>query len=253
MKPLRYDSNLYVDVIDDPYLSEKTGTPHFKFRFQEADDMVEAGKVAWLKEATAALNGVVFAEIDASFYGLAALLQGAGFRLVCPSMIWTCRKVVATDRGSCRIVSAGTDAEQEHVIMNIAHDFDTSHYAQFPRYQPVLEQMYVDKTMLEWRRSGEIIGYSSSGGEIGAITTLGVDGREGRLLTSCVSKKHRGGRAYHEMIAFGTRYLLETKKVDTVVVECIASNIVVQKAWTTLGYRPSKATIVLCFEPANLS
>ena len=231
----------------DTYLSEKTGIPHLKLSYEIGNHDFDGPNAFDLHSLLSELNDeIIFAEIESRHYGAISALTDLGFRLVSPSMAWRITSIDKILHGqSCRLVSLGDQPEIIDSIRKIALDFDSSHYAQFPRYTELIPKMYADKAEFEARKSGELIVYFSRTGEPVAFTTLRYSESVGQLCTSCVIKSSRNSRAYIEMISKGTDYLLNERKSKKVVVECLSGNIVVQKVWGKLGYLPFFSTVVL--------
>jgi hypothetical protein len=230
----------------DQYLTDKTGVLHFKLKFDNFGRDFISEELDLSQLHVDYFDGIVFTEVDSSSFDLIKKLSGFGFKLVAPSMTWITRSSpILGDTKFCKIVYLDSQPEMLDVLKVISRDFDSSHYAQYSKYIDVIPQMYADKVAHEYRNSNAAVIYYNSLSEPVAFTTIADSDGKGYLCTSCVKKSARNSRAYFEMISRGTSFLINERGLDTVSLECLSYNIVVQKVWAKLGYLPKHSTVVM--------
>lgn len=231
-------------IKSDPYLSEKTSIKHSKLIFN-CTNLVFSSEISHvLSNIVTQINGIVFTEFDGGNYELMKLVQSTGFKFHCASMGWISSFHDATPCSpDARLVNIDQYDKYKDRIAEIASTFDTSRYENIGLYKPIVRQMYQDMALTQWQNSKEIIIFFKNDYPI-AYTTLSSDGNEGWLLSSCVDSAYRGGRVYFEMIRKGKEVLLKEKNTQYVKLECLASNIVVQKTWNKLGFKPNYSTVI---------
>lgn len=246
-KLIKLSNDLSIKILNDPYLSEKTNLRHYKLVFKEENFIFSKDIAEEFIKIVKKLNGVIFTEFISNKYELLKLVQYSGFKFNCPSMAWI-STVLPKDTPSvnCKLISIDLFDKYKERIEKIAQSFDTSRYEHIDFYKPFIKKMYQDKVINEWKTNKELIIYFRKDNPI-AFTTLSFEDEKGWLLTSCVDPLYRGGRAYYEMILKSQEILLKEKKKKCVKVECIASNIVVQKTWHKLGFKPNYSTVVFYY------
>lgn len=236
--------NFNLEIIEDEYLTNVTKVNHYKLFFLgELPSVIENEDIKnKLCKILSTIKGIFFTEIMANYYELSKILQEVGFKFLCGSMGWVSTKNNdAKNLSKCRIINISDFGYYSKRISEIAMSFDTSHYESFHFYKPFVRKMYQDKFLSQWEKNEEIIVYFKEENPI-AVTTFSVSNDEGWLLSSCVDYPYRGTRAYYAMIEFGQDYLFKVKKVRKIKLECLSSNIVVQKTWNKFGFKPSYST-----------
>lgn len=240
-------SELSVKIVRDDYLTEKTRIKHYKIFF-EHQNFIYSNKINdQFKKFVEKLGGIVFIEFIGNEYEISKLVQNAGFRYLCSSMGWISTSLPEFNSSpNCRLISSDLINQYKERIKEIALTFDSSHYESIDLYKPFVGEMYQNKIMSQWIDNKELIIYFSHDSPVG-FTSLSVEGEEGWLLTSCVDLPYRRSNIYYEMILKGQEVLLKEKNKKCVKLECLATNIAVQKAWSKLGFKPNYATNVFCY------